>query len=270
MNLPSVGGAVTSAATDFAPSEPASLAPQQGFAFWPWLLAAMVLGAGGAFLFWRRSHSRETFASGPQIDAFVAPQPPVRAPRPAPAPPVAAPAPEAAPAPVGVVSTRLRPWLDMTFEPISCAVEDDHVAFEFELSLMNSGSAPARDVLIEASTFNAGPTQDQEIDAFFTHPVAEGERIGAIPPLKSFNLRTQMKVDRNQVRVLEAGGRHVFVPLMAFNALYRWGAGEGQTSQAYLLGRDTKGSKMAPFRLDLGARQFRGVGKRALPAEVRR
>jgi hypothetical protein len=27
---------------------------------------------------------------------------------------------------------------------------------------------------------------------------------------------------------------------------------------------------MAPFRLDLGARRFRGVGKRALPAEVRR
>lgn len=220
----------------------------------------MALGAGGAFLFWRRSQHREAFAGGPQVDAFVAPQPQPRAP---------APAPTTVPSPPGIVSTRLRPWIDLTFEPVRCIVEDERVIFEFELAMANSGSAPARDVLIEASMINAGPAQDKEIRAFFESPVGEGERITAIPPLKSVNLRPQFAVARNEIRVLEAGGRHVFVPLIALNAIYRWGAGEGQTSAAFLLGRDTKGEKMAPFRLDLGARVFRGVGRRELPIGIR-
>ena len=274
VNLPPVSGTLTpasaTAATDF-PVADAALAPEQGLSLWPWLLAAMALGGGAAFLFWRRTHHRPAFAGGPRIDAFVAPRPQPRAPAPrapAPAPPAAKPAPPTAP--VGIVSTRLRPWIDLTFEPIRCIVEDERITFEFELAMLNSGSAPARDVLIEASTFNAGPTQDQEIQAFFDSPVGEGERIAAIPPLKSVNLRPQLSVARSELRVLEAGGRHVFVPLIAFNAVYRWGGGEGQTSAAYLLGRDTKGEKMAPFRLDLGARIFRGVGKRALPLGIRR
>ena len=274
VNLPPVGDSLTPAAVaadagyDSAEAAPA-LAPDNGFSLWPWLLAAMALGAGAAFLLWRKNHHREAFAGGPQVDAFVAPQPPVRAPRPAPAPAPAA-KPAAPPAPSGIVSTRLRPWIDLTFEPLRCIVEDERVTFEFDLALYNSGSGPAREVLIEASTFNAGATQDQEIQTFFKNPVAEGERIAAIPPLKSFNLRTRVSVERNQVRVLEAAGRQVFVPLLAFNAIYRWGGGDGQTSEAYLLGRDTKGEKMAPFRLDLGARVFRGLGKRALPGGLRR
>ena len=269
VNLPPVGDGLTptSAATDssFALDDQPALTADSGISLWPWLLAAMALGAGGAFLVWRRNH-REAFAGGPRVDPFVAPQPRPRAP--APAPPLPAkPAPPLSPA--GIVSTRLRPWIDLTFQPLRCIVEDERVTFEFELAMYNSGSAPARDVLIEASTFNAGPTQDQELRAFFENPVGEGERIAAIPPLKSYRLRTQVSVQRDQIRILEAGGRHVFVPLMAFNAVYRWGAGEGQTSVGYLLGRDTKGEKMAPFRFDLGARVFRGVGQRALPVGVR-
>ena len=76
-------------------------------------------------------------------------------------------------------------------------------------------------------------------------------------------LRSQVVAPRDNVQVLEIGERQVCIPLIAFNALYRWSAGEGQTSAAYLLGRDTKGEKMAPFRLDLGPRVFRAVGARA-------
>ena len=75
---------------------------------------------------------------------------------------------------------------------------------------------------------------------------------------------------REHVRAYEIGGRQVFVPLIAFNALYNWGGGEGQTSVGYLLGRDTKAEKLGPFRLDLGPRIFRGVAGRLLPAGVRR
>ncbi len=153
--------------------------------------------------------------------------------------------------------------------PLRCIVEDTQVTFDFELELFNSGSAPARGVLVEATVFNASPAQDREISAFFARPVGEGERIAEIPPLKRVTLRSQVVAPRDTVQIFDVAGRQVFVPLIAFNALYRWGASEGQSSVSYLLGRDTKGEKMAPFRLDLGPRVFRGVGARPLPVAVR-
>jgi hypothetical protein len=275
--LPPLSG--TSVASADAPSasqpvgeaEPAaaSLAPQRGFSLLPWLLAAVALGAGGAFLFWR-NRLREAFAGGPQIDAYVAPEP-APAPRPMPAPgPSPAPAPKAAPPnPAGIVSTRLRPWLELSFEPIRCVVDDDKVTFEFDLSLFNSGSAPARDVLIEATLFNAGPEQERQIAAFFDSPVGQGQRIAAIPPLQRMNLRTEVSSPRAGLQLFEIGGRHVIVPLIGFNALYKWGMSDGQTSQSFLIGRDTKTDKLAPFRMDLGPRVFRGLAARPLPHFVR-
>jgi hypothetical protein len=168
-----------------------------------------------------------------------------------------------------VVSTRLRPWIEITLQPLRCIVEKTRITFEFELDIFNSGNAPARDVLVEASVFNAGPTQEQDIGAFFAQPVAQGERIAAISPLQRMTLRSQVVAPRENVQVLEVADRRVFIPLIAFNALYRWSAGEGQTSASYLLGRDTKSDKMAPFRLDLGPRIFRGVGARLLPVGLR-
>jgi hypothetical protein len=260
-----------------APATPGTLAPEHGVSFLPWLLAALALVLGGGFLFWR-SRGREAFAGagGPQVDAFVAPKPvpaapPRRAPPPAPAPaPSPAPQPKPPGAPVGLVSTRLRPWIDIGFHPLRCVLDDERLTVEFEMELFNSGSAPARGVLVEASLFNAGPTQEQEIGNFFANPVAQGERIAAIQPLKRIGFKTQIVVPREQVRGFELGGRQVFVPLIAFNALYGWGSSEGQTSAAYMLGRDTKGEKMAPFRLDLGPRIFRAVGNRLMPGGVRR
>ena len=254
VKLPPAGTAEPGPVTVADPAVPGG----RSMPIWPWLLAALALGAGAAFLL-RRNRQQEAFAGGPQVDAFVAPQP-----APAPVPPR-----QAAPTTPGLVSTRLRPWLDVIFQPLRCIVENDRVHFEFEVELVNSGTASARDVLIEASMINASPTQDQDLAKFFGNPVGEGERIPAIPPLKRVSLRPKLTVPLDQVRVLDAGGRKVFVPLLAFNALYDWGRGEGQTSAAYLVGRDTKGERMSPFRLDLGPRVFRGVGARELPVAVR-
>lgn len=193
--------------------------------------------------------------------------PPTPAPAPAPAP-AAPPAP--APSSTGIVSSRLRPSLEIGLQPLRCIVTDDQVTVEFDLELFNFGSAPARGVLVEAVLFNAGPVQEQEIGAFFEKPVGAGERIEVLPPLKRLNFTTQVSAPRTQIQVLEVGGRQVFVPLLGFNALYSWGSSEGQTSAAYLLGREGQGEKLAPFRLDLGPRVFRGLGARALPQELRR
>lgn len=256
---------IPASASGFAPEPDAgTLAPEHGFSLLPWLLAAIALGAGGAFLFWR-NRSRHAYAGGPEFDAFVAPEPAYPEPRaPAPAPPKTPP-----PLSGGIVSTRLRPWLDLTMQPVRCILEDHQVTIEFDLELFNSGSTPARAVLVEAMLFNASGHQDQEIGAFFASPVGQGERIASIAPLKRVNLRTQVVTPREHIQILQAGERHVFVPLLAFNALYRWSNGEGQTSASYLVARDTQGEKMAPFRADLGPRVFRGVGARLLPLGVR-
>jgi hypothetical protein len=247
------------------PESAGTLAPEHKLSILPWLLAALALGAGGAFLFWR-SRGREAFAGGPQADVFIAPpSTPAPAPRSAPAPN----APDPTPSIPGIVSTRLRPWIDIGFHPLRCVLEKDKVTVDFEVELFNSGSAPARAVLIEGSLFNAGPVQDEEIGRFFANPVGEGERIAMIPPLKRVSLRTQVAVPSDRVHAYEMADRQVFVPLIAFNALYGWSGGKGQTSASYLLGRDTKGEKMAPFRLDLGPRIFRGIAGRLLPAGVR-
>ncbi|HEU5285663.1 MAG TPA: hypothetical protein VFU20_04010, partial [Sphingomicrobium sp.] len=191
------------------------------------------------------------------------------APAPAPAPLQRAPAPRPA-ARAGIVSTRLRPWLEIEFTPGRCVVEDDKATIQFDIAVFNSGSAPARDVLVEASMFNAGPAQDEEIGAFFAHPVAKGDRIPVIPPLKRVALKSAVSLTRDRLREFEVAGRRLFVPLVGFNALYRWSGGDGQTSASYLVGRDTEGEKMAPLRLDLGPRIFRGLGAREHTVRLRK
>jgi hypothetical protein len=265
--------APAAAATFTTPVETTSgtLAPEHGFPILPWLAAALALGAAGAFLFWR-NRSRAAVAGGPHIDLFTpepdrAPPPP--APRPVPPPPPRAVEPAPAPQPRGIVSTGLRPWIDVGMQPLRCIVTDDLVTVEFELDLFNSGSAPARDIHVAAALVNAGATQDQALASFFDQRPGPGERIELIQPLKRVTFTTQIATSREQVQVLEMGGRHVFVPVIAFNASYGWSGKEGQTSVSYLLGREGKSEKLAPFRLDLGPRLFRGVGARPLPIGVR-
>lgn len=183
-----------------------------------------------------------------------------------PTPPVPIPTP---PALAGIVSTRLRPWIELAVEPVHCIVDDEKVVIEFELELFNSGNAPARAVLVEGRLVNAGRQQDQDLSAFFANPVGEGQRIANIPPLKRIAFRSAVVTERQHLQIYNVEGRKVFVPLLAFNVLYSWSSGEGQSSLSYLIGRDTKGERMAPFRADLGARTFQGLGKQLLPVGLR-
>lgn len=277
-SAPTASAIATTPPAAFAPAPASPASPVHGgFPLLPWLFAALALGAGGAFLLWR-NRLRHAAAAGPLFDLFAPAEPVAEpaAPAPAPAPPAARPtavAPRPKPAtPIssGVVSTGLRPWIDIGFHPQRCILEDQRVTLEFEVELFNSGSSPARAVLVEAIMFNAGPAQDQEIDGFFANPVGAGERIEVIAPLKRMAIRTQLSVPRDRIQAFEVAGRQVFVVLVAFNVLYRLTGGEAQTSVAYLLGRDGQGEKLAPFRVDLGPRIFRGLGARPLPNGVRR
>jgi hypothetical protein len=232
---------------------------------------ALVLGGAAAFL-WRRRRAQEAPAGGPSNDAYVAPEPaPAASAPPRPAPPAAREErPRAASKPVGVVSTSLRPWVDLEFTPLAVLMEDHQVTFEFELNLYNSGGAPAREVLVEASIFNAGPNQDRDIAAFFAQPAGTGEATSLIPPLRRMTVRPTLVAPRSGIQPIEFGGRQVFVPLIAFNATYPVAGGEARTSAAYLVGGQGKGEKLEPFPLDLGPRAFTRLGARVMPSGIRR
>ena len=259
-----------------APPESAT-APVEQEADDPWLwvlaLAASAIGVAAAYLFLRQRR-RSVDEVGAALEAFVPAEPraeeplavepagpgPSRSPREAVSPP---------PPSLGIVSTGLRPWVDIEFVPLRCVVEQARATIEFEVNITNSGSAPARDLLVEAMLFNAGPAQDQEIGNFFAYPVGKGDAVPALAPLKSIQIRSSVNLPADQLRIFQVAGRQLFVPLIGFNALYRWGAGQGQTSRSYLVGREGQGEKMAPFRLDLGPRLFRGLGAREHHLHVR-
>ena len=267
----------------------------------PWLIGLLLVA--GAALAWTFRHRwsapvrpEPALAGGPpMLPREFSPPPPAPAPKPAPrisepaggitikrpdpfADPRPAPAPAAPPPPrpLGIVSTRLRPWLDISFEPSRATIDEAQANVTFDVVVTNSGNAPARQVLVEACMVNAGPEQDIELRRFFEAPVGAGDRIDAIPPLGKIQLKSAVSLPLEQVRAYEVGGRKLFVPLVAFNALYEWGSNEGQSSAAFILGRGTAGgegepaAKMAPLRLDLGPRVFRELDSRRHSLGMRR
>jgi len=259
----------------------APLSTDGGFFSWPWLAALAALIGGGAFIGWSRRGRRQRHGdpgrlafAGLVTDTEVepAPIPPAR-PRPDPVPPRAQPAPRPDPVPPKpapkpssdgmIVSTGLKPQLNVQFQPDRAVVTEQEVMLQFDVILTNSGSAPARDVLVDAKLVPAYAGQDQEIAAFFQQPHDGGDRMAGIPPLGKIALKSAVRLPIDQLHSFKVEGRTLFVPLVAFNILFRSGAGEGQASASFLVGRgNDEDEKLAPFRLDLGPRIFRGLSSR--------
>lgn len=258
-----------------------------GFLSWPWLAALLALVGGGAYIGWSRRGRRQRYSDPgrmafaglvPDVDPGTMPIPPARpkaapgaargapAPRADPVPPPSAPAPAPAPkaADDGLIkSTVLKPELNVHFSPDRVVLTDSEALLQFDIILTNSGSAPARDVLVEAKLVAAHPGQDEEIAAFFQYPEAKGDRMARIPPFGKVALKSAVRLPVGQLHAFEVDGRKLFVPMVAFNILFRSNSGEGQASASFLVGRGTeRDEKLAPFRLDLGPRIFRGLSAR--------
>lgn len=278
------------------PADPAaqvapSLTPGDGGWPWPWIAALIALLGGGALVAWQRRGRNRRYADpgraafaglareagmggGGDAEPRIAPRPdpvPPRAqPAPAPVPgsvtrPSAEPAPKPVPADDGlIISTRLKPELNVQLLPDRVVVNEREVMLQFDVVLSNSGSAPARDLLVEAKLVTAHAGQDRDIAAFFEAPAGSGDRMPGLSPYGKISLKSVVRLPLDQVHAFEAGGRRLFVPLVAFNILFRAGGTEGQASASFLVGRGSEDDdKLAPFRLDLGPRIFRGLVARA-------
>ena len=250
------------------PATPITLAPTTTHAapWWPWLLALLAAAGAAAFVYHRRQQDSETHAyAGAGLSETLPGAPRAPAPVPVPVPRAVAPIPPpSVPIPGGIVSTALRPELQFTFTPLSVTIDEAGTAMVvFDLVVYNQGSAPARDVLVEAGMFNAGPQQDAVIGTFFANPRAEGDRIPIIAPMSRIGVRSRVSIASDHLAPVEMEGRKLLVPLVAFNALYRWSGGETQRSASFLVGRGSNDAlKLAPFALDRGSRAWGDVAAR--------
>lgn len=273
------------------PSTP--IEPSTGFSPLPWIAALLLLGAG-AVIYFGRQRRRQGYATTGASE-FVAqdeprPLPPVArgpalAPRRA---PVRPPAPRAAPpaeptglvksslrtppaAPPGVVTTSLRPWIELELEPSQAMVNDDHAAIAFDVTLFNSGSAPARDVAVEACLINASQQQDVQLTQFYSSPGAVQDKIPSVAPMSRITLKSAVRLPRAAVQEYEVEGRKLFMPMVAVNSRYRWSSGEGQSAASFLVGSAANdGAKLAPLRLDKGRRGWKGLAARRYEKGIRR
>ena len=118
-------------------------------------------------------------------------------------------------------------------------------------------------MLVEVQLLNAGPQVDAEVGRFFQQPAGTGERVPLIPPMGRVPVRACVSTDGASMTPLVVEGRKLLVPVVAVNASYRWSGGDLRNSSSFLIGRgDGEGGKMAPFRLDLGARSWSTLGVR--------
>jgi hypothetical protein len=197
----------------------------------------------------------------------VRPKPPSAPPRtdpPAPAPASQVPPAPPVAGPDGIIASRLKPELTFELAPVRAECDAaEGAALTFDLIITNRGSAPARDVLIEAQLINANPQVDAAVRRFFSQPAGAGDRLPVIPPMSHVSIRTQLAVAAADLAPLIIEGRKLFVPVIALNAHYCWGGDELKVSSSFLVGRgDAEAGKLAPFRLDRGARSWSGLAAR--------
>ena len=258
-----------------APAPAASADEPQGSAWlWPAAGGALLLAFAGFFLLRRRRALAEREAGrdsareelGAALTAPPAAEPRAErgpAPEPLPAAPLAETAPEPAPPPE--VPAAPRPWIELDIVPERAAATENEVYVRYALTLTNKGDSDARNIRIDPRLFNAGA--EGEMLAFFQGAIHElsGSPHVVIRPGGSLKLNGQVAMPNAELREIELGGRRIFVPMVAINVAYDWaGGGAGRTSRSWLVGREAEvpTEKMGPFRLDLGPRIYRSVGRR--------
>lgn len=260
---PQAEAAPEAVAPQDAPPVPSDSAPSNSLP-WPWIIggAVALIALAAAFLRTRRR-------TDPVLDEALAA--PIPAPRSA--PPVPAPAPEPAPV-IAPPPASDRPWIaaDMVVTQARYAMMG--VTIAYDLLLHNHGDHPAQDVLVRGVIGNAGAQQQALLDAFFTGqsglPLHSAV---AIAPGETTRLSGELRLSPDEIVPVAMGQRSLLIPIIAFDTAYRWGAeGEdapdrqGRTARAFIVGQDQEppADRLAPFRLDQGARHYRRAAARAV------
>jgi hypothetical protein len=143
---------------------------------------------------------------------------------------------------------------------------------EAELEVRNLGTVPATAIRVGVALTGAGPGQEGDVAAVFATPVGRT----AVPPFalapgEMRRVRIVAALPRTEIRPLEAGGRAMFVPVVAVNLLYDAGGSEGQSAAAFAVGVERVDSaKLVPFWFDQPARMYDALGVRPYAVAVER
>jgi hypothetical protein len=233
-------------ATPAAKAAPAPAPAPETSAFpWAYVIPGILLALLGFALFRRRRRGAEIGEAA----GAVAPEASARA------------AIGARPEPVP------RPWLELELKAERLASTDAESVVQFELEIVNAGTAPARNLRVDVKMFNAGQEQDKEIGAFFRIAGRESTKcsLPGVHADTTVAIKGEVAMARADMRAVVLENKYLFIPVIAVNVLYDWGDGRtGQTSKSYVVGRELEqpSAKMGAFRVDLGPRIWRTVGQR--------
>jgi hypothetical protein len=227
---------------------PADVERDQGFALW-WIGGLAVLAAIAliASLRGRRSSRHEVET---EMVESVAPMP---------APPALSPVPVPVP---DEPATRAR--LGLMLRPTRAGFNMLSATVEAELTVVNTGDAPAADIRIALVLLSAHAEQGAEIADHSTRPIARpAVPAFALLPGETRVARVVVALPRDSIRPLTAGNRPMFVPVVAANCRYSTDGTNGQAVQSFVIGieRDDA-AKLAPFWLDQPARMYDRVAAR--------
>ncbi|CAD7337642.1 hypothetical protein FIM10_12235 [Sphingomonadales bacterium 56] len=274
-------------------SEPPLGAPAES-ASWGWIagvIALLAAALAAAWLFLRR-RSEEEQQSYEEPEAAPAPPPPTPAaakpvpvpvppaPRPAEAKPVAPPAaprPDA-PSPTPAAAAADRPWIDLSLEVRSARLSLMGATISYHLTLHNRGERVADDILIRTFIANADAHQQAQLQQFFAGALGlPAHSAVSLAPGHSHSLAGELRLLPDQIAPVQMGDRALLIPLVAFDAQYRWSdepgtspTGAGRTGRAFIVGQEKTppADRLTPFRVDQGPRQFRTPGSRATALEL--
>jgi hypothetical protein len=221
-----------------APPAPAPAPARATVSILPWLLGALLLiGLAVFFMRRRRIETIETDESYAPAVEPVAAAPVMAEPfEPVVAPPAIAPL-AAAPAERG------RPWIELLMRPVRAGVEDTDAVVEFELTVDNQGSAPARDVRVSTWMVAAGASSEME------RALIEGDD-SKTASAGTIDSGDSQRIERKVALPTDGLAEDSVLPVVVAEARYTLPDGsEARTSAAFEVGVPYEG-ELAHFAID--------------------
>lgn len=149
-----------------------------------------------------------------------------------------------------------RPWLEFMMRPVRAGTNDQDAVVEFDLTVGNTGSVPARDVRISSWMIAAGSPQESEMERMLIEPPADAKlsRV-SIEPGDATRVEAAVALPRSALR-------GSVLPVVVADARYTLPDGtEGRTSASFAVGLPS-GEGLEPFALDMPSGLHEGVEAR--------
>jgi hypothetical protein len=255
-----------------SPPIPAPMqAEPSGWGWWGVGAGLLAIAAAAVLWAWRR-RSEPAIDRGTEEVAVAEPAS-LEAADLVPEPPLVAPVQPARPAMLDPAPIADRPRLSIALRPRRAGLNLLSATVEAELTVRNDGAAAASGIRIGAALVGASPGQGGDVGALFAQPVGRPAAPPfALAPGEERRVRLVVALPRTEIQPIEAGGRAMFVPVVAVNLVYDAADGmQGQSARAFALGVERVDSaKLAPFWLDQPARMHEQLGVRDYGAAIER